>query len=45
MGALSRGEKGPKPKANMLQIVPNFTGVAHAVLKVYRTKFGAKQHF
>ena len=31
--ALSRGEKGPKPKANVLQIGPNFAGVAHAVLK------------
>ena len=31
--ALSHREKGPKPKANVLQIGPNFAGVAHAVLK------------
>ena len=29
--ALSRGENGPKPKANVLQIA--FAGVAHAVLE------------
>jgi hypothetical protein len=40
--ALSRGEKGPKPKANVLQIGPNFVGVAHAVLEAYRTKIGPK---
>ena len=36
--ALSHGEKGPKPKANVLQIGPNFAGGAHAVLEAYRTK-------
>ena len=40
--ALSRGEKGPKLKANMLQIAPNFAGVAHALLEAYRTKIGLK---
>jgi hypothetical protein len=40
--ALSRGEKGPKHKANVLQIGPNFAGVAHAVLEAYRTKIGPK---
>ena len=42
--ALSHGEKGPKPKANVLQIGANFTGVAHAVIKAYRTKIGPKWH-
>ena len=42
--ALSRGEKGPKPKANVLQIGPNFVGVAHAVLEAYKTKIGTRRH-
>jgi hypothetical protein len=42
--ALSCGEKGPKPKASMLQIGPNFVGVAHAVLEAYKTKIGPKRH-
>jgi hypothetical protein len=42
--ALSRGEKGPKPKANVLQIGPNFAGVAYAVLEVYKSKIGPKRH-
>ena len=42
--ALSHGEKGPKPKANVLQIGPNFVGVAHAVLEAYKTKIGTKRH-
>ena len=41
--ALSHGEKGPKPKANMLQIGPNFVGVAHAVQKAYKTKIGPRR--
>jgi hypothetical protein len=41
---LSRGEKGIKCKANVLQIGPNFAGVAHAVLEANRTKIGLKQH-
>jgi hypothetical protein len=40
--ALSHGEKGPKPKANVLQIEPNFAGVDHAVLEAYKTKIGSK---
>ena len=40
--ALSHGEKGPKPKANVLQIGPNFAGVAHAVLEEYTTKIGLR---
>jgi hypothetical protein len=42
--ALLGGEKRPKPKANMLQIGPNFVGVAHAVLEAYKTKIGPRQH-
>ena len=42
--ALSHGEKGPKPKANVLQIGPNFVGGAHAVLEAYRTKIGPRWH-
>jgi hypothetical protein len=38
--ALSHREKGPKPKANVLQIGPNFAGVAHVVPKAYTTKIG-----
>jgi hypothetical protein len=41
---LSHGEKGPKPKANVLQIGPNFAGVDHAVLEAYKTKIGSKRH-
>jgi hypothetical protein len=40
--ALSCGEKAQNPKANMLQIAPNFAGVAHAVLEAYRIKIGPK---
>jgi len=32
--ALSRGEKGPKLKANVLQIGPNFVGVAQNTIKI-----------
>ena len=42
--ALSRGENGPKSKANVLQIGPTFAGVAHAVLEVYTMKIGPKRH-
>ena len=38
------GEKSPKPKANMLQIAPNFAGVAHVVLEAYTMKIGPKRH-
>jgi hypothetical protein len=38
------GEKRPKPKANVLQIGPNFVGVAHAVLEADKTKIGRRQH-
>ena len=40
--ALSCGEKGPKPKANVLQIGPNFAGVGHAVLEASKAKIGPK---
>jgi hypothetical protein len=36
--------KGPKPKANVLQIGPNFAGVAYAVLEAYKTKIRPKRH-
>jgi hypothetical protein len=42
--ALPPREKGPKPKANVLQIGPNFAGVAHAVLEAYTTKIGPRWH-
>jgi hypothetical protein len=38
------GEKRPKPKANALQIGPNFVGVAHAVLEAYKTKIEPRRH-
>jgi hypothetical protein len=37
-------KKGPKPKANMLQIRPNFARVAHVVPKAYTTKIGPRRH-
>ena len=42
--ALSHGEKGQKPKANVLQIGPNFAEVAHVVLEAYRTKVQPRRH-
>jgi hypothetical protein len=36
--ALSQGEKGPKHKANVLQIGPNFAGVAHCWYLLTRTE-------
>jgi hypothetical protein len=42
--ALPHGEKGPKPKAKILQIGPNFAGVAHAVLEAYTTKIVPRRH-
>ena len=40
--ALSRGEKGPNPKANMIQMVPNFAGVAHTLLEAQTPKIGPR---
>ena len=36
--ALSQGEQGPKPKANMIQMVPNFAGVAHTLPEAHTPK-------
>jgi hypothetical protein len=38
------GEKGPKPKPNDLQMVPNFTGMAYTSLEVHQTKLGPRRH-